>query len=360
MRNHQWKEIEEIFHQAVLIPESERNYFISQKCGNDSELCSEIISLVQADSGQNEALEQSMFPVVARLLDEYPATLSKESRFGSYVLQIVIGRGGMATVFLGKDIHLQRPVALKLMPVSIAKRKDELSGFLQEAKAASSISDPNVAHIYECGTHNGFHFLAMEYIAGKTLRVLLKENMVDITSTIKITLQICSAIRAAHNAGISHRDIKPENIMLTGEDIVKVLDFGLAKLNPKRVIKQKVETKPGFIIGTAAYMSPEQIREESIDERTDIWSIGVCLYEMLAGERPFKGETVRNVQASILQTEPALLAVETEIPKLGKIIRKSLAKDISKRYQTAEEFIEDLQVVQREVYDYVNPDKNPQ
>ncbi len=276
----------------------------------------------------------------------------------------------MGAVFLAEDTRLERFVALKILPSTFDNNSEMAIRFQQEAKAVSAISHHNVAHIYEFGKQDGMCFFAMEYVPGKTLRDSLDEKEIKISDAGEIALQIAYALEAAHTEDITHRDIKPENIMLrqraiaNEEVLIKVLDFGLAKLGEKRLREgsSSFETIPGLIMGTTAYMSPEQVRGEATDERTDLWSLGVVLYEMIDGKRPFKGNTASDVRAAILMKEQSPLPLKAELPDLSRIIEKALSKDIATRYQSAKEIIHDLRTLQRQVYDYLQPndEKKPQ
>ena len=258
----------------------------------------------------------------------------------------------MGAVFLAEDAQLKRRPALKIIDSSVFGQTENIKRFEREAISASKISHPNVAHIYEFGRDGNFYFLAMEYVAGKTLRELIEEKSIDKNRAIKIVRQIAEAISAAHQKSVIHRDIKPENIIITENDLVKVLDFGLAKASEK--IEQNetaslldasiLETTPGLIFGTTAYMSPEQVREQTLDERTDLWSLGVIFYELLAGKRPFEGETRNDTIAAILKSEPEKIAnKDAKIsPEIEKTVFKLLEKQREKRFQTAEEFLHEL------------------
>ncbi|MDQ3322889.1 MAG: protein kinase [Acidobacteriota bacterium] len=351
-----WDKIEKIFNQVISAPVEERISLIEQACGDDVELREEIVSLLAADDQSDKILEQPVFPLVAQLLDEDVNQLLEKSDFASYRSIKILGRGGVGVVFLAEDTRLERLVAVKILHPSITNNSENLLRFQQEARAASAISHQNVAHIYEFGICEGMYFLAMEYIPGKMLRELLKAKQIDLRSAVEIAIQIADALCTAHEKQITHRDIKPENIMLTDRRQVKVLDFGLAKLGEERTAKgpTSLETLPGMIMGTTSYMSPEQIRGAKIDGRTDLWSLGVVLYEMLTGERPFAGATPSDVQAAILLQETPVLPLANELPELNRIIQKALSKDVAARYQSAAEIIEDLRFLHRQVYDYHN------
>jgi eukaryotic-like serine/threonine-protein kinase len=267
-----------------------------------------------------------------------------------------IGAGGMGEVYLAEDTKLRRRVALKVLPESIATDKERLRRFEQEAFAASGLNHPNILTIYEFGAENDAHFLASEFVAGETLRERMTREPLDLRETLDVALQVAAALNAAHEAGIVHRDIKPENVMLRDDRLVKVLDFGLAKLVEKKTkptesedeTRAMVNTAPGIIMGTAAYMSPEQARGKDADSRSDIWSLGVCLYEMLARRAPFAEETVSDTIAAILKSEPAPLD-ESAPPELNRIIRKALQKNRDERYQTIKDFLLDLKNLKKEL-----------
>ncbi len=279
--------------------------------------------------------------------------LSTGKQLGRYRIHSEIGSGGMGEVLLAEDTELERLVALKVLPLAVASNTERVRRFVQEAKAASALNHPNILTIYEIGQIDGSRFIASEFIKGETLRERLKpDKSVSYSQILDITIQIASALQAAHQANIIHRDIKPENIMLREDGLVKVLDFGLAKLTEEKFPLNKsealtlaqVNTQAGTILGTVGYMSPEQARGKPVDERTDIWGLGVVLYEMLTRRKPFEGETTSDVLAAILTGEPkSLRSCNPEIPaEFERIIHKTLAKDKEKRYQTAGHLLEEL------------------
>lgn len=351
-----WFKVEEIFNQAVLKPDSEQITFVTQACGNDTELFGEVFSLLEADKISEAIFEDSVFPFVAQLLDEDFTKLLKKKVFAGYKLKKLLGRGGMSAVFLAEDPELERDVALKILSSNIDNKFQSILRFRQEAKAASAISHPNIAHIYDFGLHEGSYFLVMEYVEGKSLREMIKTNKITLQNSVEIALQMCRAIHAIHKLGITHRDIKPENVIINDDGLVKVLDFGLAKLTNRTNSNAdaSLKTLPGLIIGTPAYMSPEQIRGSEIDARTDLWSLGVIIYELLRGARPFQGKTASDIQAAILLENPEPLPLKIELPELENIVRKCLAKDPVQRYQSAEEVLCELKTAQRNVYDLTN------
>lgn len=231
-----------------------------------------------------------------------------------YKIISAIGKGGMGEVFLAEDTKLKRQVALKILPIEFAEDKDRMSRFVREAQSASALNHPNIITIYEIGESAGTYFIATEFIDGKTLSDYKKANPLNYKSALEIAIQVASALDEAHSAGIVHRDIKPDNVMIRSSGLAKILDFGIAKLSesPTNIGEedataiQKPSTLPGMIIGTANYMSPEQAEGKAVDVRTDIFSFGVLLYEMLAGELPFEGDSAMKMIGAILHKRPAI------------------------------------------------------
>ena len=252
----------------------------------------------------------------------------------------------MGEVYLAEDTRLKRRIALKILPPSLSEDKISVQRFEQEACAASALNHPNILTVHEFGAHNGMNFIASEFVGGETLRErLVSGKTLTLPETLDIALQVGAALRAAHGSNIIHRDIKPENLMIRDDGLIKVLDFGLAKLTKDKSepvdsnLETWLMTTPGMIMGTAVYMSPEQARGHATDARTDIWSLGVVLYEMLAGRPPFGGDTASDTMASILVREPPPL---DNLPaELGRILQKALQKDASERYRTVNDLISD-------------------
>ena len=269
-----------------------------------------------------------------------------------------LGAGGMGEVYLAFDPRLDRKVALKILPENLASDSERMRRFVQEAKAASALNHPNIITIYEIGVTGNQHFIAAEYINGETLHRRLRSGPMSLKSMLDISIQIASALQAAHEAKIVHRDIKPENVMVRPDGLIKVLDFGIAKvaepvttLGAEAVTTIKGGTSPGVIVGTAAYMSPEQARAKAVDARTDIFSFGVVLYEMLTGRKPFEGETAMDVISAILHKEPpSIREMVPEAPQeVERIVNKLLRKDSEERYQTVKDLLIDLKDVRKEL-----------
>jgi serine/threonine protein kinase/Tol biopolymer transport system component len=282
------------------------------------------------------------------------------TKLGRYEIRSLLGKGGMGEVYLADDTALRRPAAIKVLIGDFTENEERLHRFEREAYAASSLNHPNIVTIYEIGTEAKLHFIATECVDGESLRQHLRAKQIELREIVEIAIQVASALTAAHEAGIIHRDIKPENIMLRPDGYVKVLDFGLAKLSVESETKDTdaeadtqllIKTEPGRLMGTVDYMSPEQARGIEVDTRTDIFSLGVVLYELVAGRRPFAGPTKSDVLADILRGEPEPLArLSPSIPaELNRIVSKALRKDREERYQTAKDLFVDLKSLRREL-----------
>src|SRR6266849_7647720 len=266
----------------------------------------------------------------------------------------------MGEVYLAEDTKLGRKVALKLLAEELTQHRDRLSRFDQEAYAASALNHPNILTIYEMGDEAGRHYIATEFIDGVTLRKRLSGPPMELSEVLDIAIQVTGALEEAHAAGIVHRDIKPENIMIRRNGHVKVLDFGLAKLTERpdvdptdteAVTRALVQTDAGLVLGTSQYMSPEQARGKPVDARTDIWSLGIVLYEMASGRAPFTGETKTDVIVAIAKTEPAPMArfAPNVPPEFEWIVMKALRKNVDERYQTVKELESDLKKLKQRI-----------
>jgi eukaryotic-like serine/threonine-protein kinase len=283
--------------------------------------------------------------------------LQPGARLGPYKVLSLIGAGGMGEVWLATELRLGRRVALKLLPADLTRDPVRIQRFEQEARAASALNHPNVCTIHALGeTDEAQLYIAMEYVEGDTLRQRLATSRLSLREALDIAIQVAAALSAAHAAGIVHRDIKPENVMLRPDGVVKVLDFGLAKLSAvgppgADTTRLGVNTDAGTVVGTAAYMSPEQARGQPVDARTDIWSLGVLLYEMVAGRSPFAGPSGTDVLAAILQNDPAPVArFDPDAPlEVQRILTKTLRKDRSQRYQTVQDLLLDLQALREDL-----------
>ena len=279
---------------------------------------------------------------------------------GRYKIRTKLGQGGMGEVYLAHDTKLDRKVALKILPAELAANQDRMRRFTQEAYSASSLNHPNIITIFEMGEESGLHFIVTEFIDGLTLRQRLTEGPIDFQQLLNVAIQIASALEEGHAAGIIHRDIKPENIMLRRRSHVKVLDFGLAKLtegfltdepDPEAVTRAPAQTETGVVLGTSQYMSPEQARGLPVDTRTDIWSLGVVMYEMAAGRPPFSGSTKTDVIVAIAKDTPLpiLRFAPSVPPEFDWIVMKALRKETEERYQTIRELKSDLKKLRQQL-----------
>jgi|GEM_PF-504669 len=353
-----WQRIKEIFHSAQERPPAERPDFLAEVCSDDSSIREEVEALLTADAGNENFLTSPAVEFAAGMLASEAAEFAAGERVGRYEILCSLGAGGMGQIYLARDAQLGRNIALKLISQDFAADPRRVLRFEQEARAASALNHPNVCVIHEIGiTDNGRHFIAMEYIQGATLRDHLAHGPLKPLEALQIAIQVGTALASAHAVGIVHRDVKPENIMLRPDGYVKVVDFGLAKLTERLQEQQLtgeaqtiVHTEPRTLMGTVKYMSPEQLREEAVDERTDVWSLGVVLYEMLTGATPFDARSRYDSVASILKAEPAQLTFPEEIPfQFREIVKKALEKDGDERYQTTSKLISDLSSLKREL-----------
>ncbi len=356
MNKDRWRQIDELFDAALEIPNERRKAFLSEKCGIDEDLKREVLSLLAAQKETDKFLENSAMNLMAKEIAQDQTTIVDFSiigrELGNYRIERPLGAGGMGEVFLAYDSKLNRKVALKILPAEFVLDAERVKRFEREAKAVSALNHPNIVTIYDFGQLDGINFIVTEHIEGKTVRELINGNL-PLKETLSIVSQTCEALAAAHASGIIHRDIKPENIMVRPDGYVKVLDFGLAKLNPSGDAPNTLSnyTQKGMIIGTLAYMSPAQISDDHVDHRSDLWSLGVVLYEMLSGVNPFKGENRQATLNAILTVNPPFASdIKSTIPAdLDAILSKALEKDADVSYQTASDIRADLKRVRREI-----------
>jgi eukaryotic-like serine/threonine-protein kinase len=360
MEDQRWQKVREVFDSALRQKPGERRRFVSEACGEDKILLAEVESLLSSHDGAESFMETPAVAGVAGVIAAETKRLERGQTLGHYEIIEQIGEGGMGEVYLAKDMRLERKTAIKILPGSVAQDEERMVRFVREAKSASALNHPNIITIYEIGEAGDTHFIATEYVEGGTLRDRLKGSPPELKSALEISIQVASALDAAHRAGIVHRDVKPENVMVRPDGLVKLLDFGIAKLTEKQsklgldseaATAIKAQTSPGMIIGTAAYMSPEQARGKTVDARSDIFSFGVMLYEMLAGRPPFEGGNAIETIGLILSKEPVPLGRHTpEVPhEIERIINKALRKDREERYQTAKDLLIDLKDVKQDL-----------
>ncbi len=360
MTPERWHRVEEVLQAALDSPSPQRAELLAQICAGDTELHRETTLLLEAHDAAGQFLEQSALELDADVLIRDANDRLAGTRIGHYEILERLGSGGMGEVYLARDERLARRVGLKILPTYFVSDAERLRRFQTEARAASALNHANILTVYEVGESDGTHFIATEYIDGKTIRELITSDTLTLGQTLDIATQLLNGLSAAHAAGIVHRDIKPDNVMRREDGTVKILDFGIAKLIEESASELSTlashvtsRTEVGAVIGTIAYISPEQARGLAVDERSDVWSAGVVLYEMLAGCRPFAGATNADTIVSILERTPTpLFTGERNVPALARlqhIVRKALAKDVDDRYQTTAEMLEDLTSVKREV-----------
>jgi serine/threonine protein kinase/Tfp pilus assembly protein PilF len=352
MEPRRWARITDIYHATIARPPEERGSFVGQECRGDESLRKQVEAMVKSHERSGDFIETPAFAIAPEFLIEVQTVDLIGQSIGHYQIESLLGVGGMGQVYLARDERLGRKVALKLLPEHLTADEAQLSRFKAEARSASALNHPNILTVYEIGAEGNRHFIATEFIGGITLRASLTRGRMNLHDALEIAVQVASALAAAHETGVVHRDMKPENIMLRPDGYVKVLDFGIAKLTEQRPVPDLdevgttavLQTRPGLVLGTARYMSPEQTRGQKVDARSDIWSLGVVIYEMIAGIPPFHGETPSDCIASILTTEPrSLSAVVPGIPlDLESIVQKALCKDRDERYQTINQMLADL------------------
>ena len=332
----QWQQIDEVFGKVLPMPLHERLAFLDETGSTDPQLRAEVERLLAASAESGDFLERLDTTRAAELLEP---SAGIPSTIGRYRVIRRIGSGGMGIVYLAEDVSLKRHVAVKLLPPWLHANSGAKLRLVEEARAASAIDHVNVATVHEVGeTDDGRVFITMSYYEGETLRARMAQGRPSIAEAMDIALQTARGLAAAHRRGVIHRDIKPENILLRLDGTVKVLDFGIAEVEEPSV------RRPATAIGTAAYMSPEQTLAANVDSRTDLWSLGIVLYEMLAGERPFGGRTRDEISASIRQ-DPLKMKhdIADVVPGgLRAIVERCLQKDPVNRYQSAEELAQDL------------------
>ena len=344
-----WKKVDALLEAAMAQPPDQREAFVNEASKENAELRDEVLSLLKAQEQASNFMERSAMKVAAAALARDPNITRSFSLVGkelaSYKIEKILGAGGMGEVYLARDSKLDRLVALKILPWHFVADVERSTRFQREARALSSLNHPNLTTIYEVGEADGLHFIAMEFVEGQTLSSMREQ--LGLRELLSIFSQVAEALSAAHQAGIVHRDIKPENVMVRHDGYAKVLDFGLVKLSEVATDSTPSDgpnTGLGVAMGTLAYMSPEQAAGEPVDHRTDIWSLGVLLYELATGHRPFSGETRQATVNAILSNEPTTpTTIDATLPaELDQIIGKALEKDRELRYQTASDFRADI------------------
>ena len=354
-----WQKVEAILQDALDRPPHERASFLDEAFSEDEDLRSETATLIAAYDEAGDFIEQPAIVQDARIVLGHQQGNNIGREIGVYRIVDCLGAGGMGEVYLAEDSRLDRLVALKLLPAYFASDDERLGRFQREARTASALNHPNILTIHEVGEADGVRFIATEFIDGLTIQELIARQELTLAEILDIATQIVSGLVAAHAAGIVHRDIKPDNIMRRGDGLVKILDFGIAKLLEVPAPDMPsagppMFTETGVVIGTVGYMSPEQARGLAIDERTDIWSFGVVLYQMLTHRLPFKGATRMDTLVDILERQPVPLlpvgaAGSSELQSLVQLVEKTIRKNRDDRFQTALELQHDLKRVRQDL-----------
>ena len=354
--DNKWQKVREIFDATIRRQPEERSKFVIEACGDDKTLLAEVESLLSSLDGAESFMETPAVATVADLIQAETKKLETGKCFGHYEVIEQIGAGGMGEVYLAQDNKLDRKVAVKILNKEFSQDESNLRRFIQEAKAASALNHPNILVIHEIGEADDANYIVSELIKGKTLREILKQSTLKLSEILDISIQIASALSAAHESFLIHRDIKPENIMIRPDGFVKVLDFGLAKLvnrKNKSVLRLEDETvaqnqtAKGVILGTVNYMSPEQAKGEQVDERTDIFSLGIVIYEIISGRTPFVRDSLSETFADLINKEPPPLSdFAPKIPEeTQRVISKMLSKNKNERQQTMKDVLADLKAL---------------
>ncbi len=352
-------QIERLCHAASEYDRSDRAAFLATACGWDEALRREVESLLAHDASAKDFMSVPALQIIAERRaslgeDDGGAPLSAGTRLGPYEIQFPLGAGGMGEVYLAEDTRLHRKVAIKLLPADSVNDEDAKRRLLREARAAAALDHPNICTIHEVNEAEGRPFIVMQYVEGETLAASMVRKPLDLVHALTVARQVASALAEAHRHGIVHLDIKPQNIMLAPHGAVKVLDFGLAEvasaIGPHAESASEV-TAPGVIAGTMPYMSPEQLRGEELDGRSDIFSFGSVLCELVTGAHPFAEGSVAETMSAILTRElPPLQRESGAVPaELERIVRQCLEKDRARRYQSIRDLVSDLENVGREV-----------
>src|SRR5262245_35686056 len=349
MDKQRWQQIETLYHAALERPPDERAAFLAEACADDSGLLREVEELLRHDGAEGSFMQDNALAVAAHALEPNELSQTAPQLFpgqgiGAYKILALLAAGGMGVVYRARDERLRRDVAIKVLPASVTNDADRLRRFEQEAHATSALNHPNILTIYDIGAHEGAPFIVAELLEGAELRAQLESGALPARRALEYAQQITRGLAAAHEKGIVHRDLKPENLFVTKDERVKILDFGLAKLRPPQpgavdtdAPTQKRLTDSGVVMGTVGYMSPEQVRGQETDRRSDIFAFGVILYEMLSGQRAFRGVSTIEVMNAILKEEPPELGeTNTKVsPWLEKLVRRCLEKRPGQRFQSA-------------------------
>jgi serine/threonine protein kinase len=340
-----WQRVRELFDAALDLEPSRRSAFLEKECGGDDPLRHEVETLLSSHETSEEFLEKPAYEAVAALFDSESLV---GRRIGPYLVSQKIGEGGMGVVYLAEDSRLDRPVAIKALPPHRTRDPQYRERLRREAKAAAKLSDPGIATVFSLEEDGENLYIVREYIRGRTLVEELQTGALPFPIVIAIAIKITRALLSAHEAGIIHRDLKPENVIRTPDGGIKILDFGLARMtgpDGKDLHSTPRLTNAGMLVGTPAYASPEQLLGTEADQRTDIFSLGVMLFELSTGVHPFSASDPISLIARILEAEPPNFRQLSPAspPQFDLVLRKCLRKKAAERYQSTRELLEDLE-----------------
>jgi len=336
--NGNWERIQSLFLEALELNPEERAPFLDTACAGDAELRLEVESLIAHDGTSEHRIVEALEGTAQSLFESQSVTIEAGTRIGDYEIQKLIGSGGMGEVYQARDVRLARDVAIKVLPPSLINDPDRLRRFEQEARAAAALNHPNIVAVYQMGVYEGAPHLVSELLEGNSLRELIKGGPLLPRNAIEYGVQIARGLAAAHGRGITHRDLKPENLFVTKDGHIKILDFGLAKLtDASNAGHQGPVTEAGLVMGTVGYMSPEQVRGQAVDYRTDFFAFGAILYEMLSGLRAFTKPTAADTMSAILNEDPPSISqlLRTSSPTLQRVVQRCLEKNREQRFQSA-------------------------
>ena len=357
MNAKRWQTIKSVFDAALELDPAKRSVYVADACVDDPELLAEVNKLLNSFENAESFIEEPAASEFASLIIE-SKTLKTGQRFAHYEILRLIGAGGMGEVYLATDEKLDRVVAIKLLNEEFSRHESHVQRFIQEAKAASSLNHPNILVIHEINVGDDANYIVSEFVEGKTLRDVIRTSNLKPSEMLDIAIQISGALAAAHGANIVHRDIKPENVVVRPDGYVKVLDFGLAKLIQQNAVgleeatAKQNQTAKGLIMGTVNYMSPEQAKGEKVDQRTDIFSLGAVIYELIAGRTPFQGNSMSETFANLIKIDPQPLSryASNVQDELQRIVSKTLRKNKDDRYQTMKGLLADLKALREDLH----------
>jgi len=363
MTSDRWAEINRLYNSAVEVEEKKRSSFIEEACGGDEELRREVESLLAYDQQAQQLLDRPAMQMAAEKLAIEPPSLVGR-KLGPYQVQVLLGSGGMGEVYRARDIRLNRIVAIKVLPRHLLERSDLRQRFEREARAIASLDHSHICALYDIGHEGATDFLVMQYLDGETLSQRLRKGLLPTGEVMRYAVEIAGALEQAHRKGVVHRDLKPGNIMLT-EAGAKLLDFGLAKRQPVSLMappsalsplargttggptETKSLTEEGMILGTLEYMAPEQLEGKEADARTDLFALGVVIYEMATGQKAFQAESKASLIAKILTAQPPPIGTIQPVspPELDRVVQRCLAKKSEERWQSAAELSSQLREI---------------